>query len=198
MRKVIYGGAASLDGYIMPRDGSMDWIHFSRELGGILRDFWASVDTLLIGRKTWEFAQAMGGAGKFDPAIQSYVFSRTLRAIPDKGVTLVSSDAGEFVRELKRRPGKNICVFGGGELARSLLQAGVLDEIGLNIQPVLLGGGIPVVPDTGRHVKLALAGCRELSGGCVYVTYTVKGARKRKSAGRVGAAEPVDAYHAIP
>ena len=138
MRKVIYGGACSLDGYFAGHDGSLDWLHFSKDVQEVMAKSWASTDTVLMGRKTWERAAGSGGGGA-TKGITSYVFSRTLKSVPDKGITLVSSDAGEFVRKLKSQPGKDIIVMSGGSLATSLLEAGVIDEVGLNIHPVLLG-----------------------------------------------------------
>ncbi len=176
MRKVIYGGACSLDGYFADRDGGIDWLRFSKDVEGIMRQSWATTDTLLLGRKTWEWTTAQQGAGPDDPsvtAVKSYVFSRTLTAIPGKGAELVTSDAGEFVRRLKSQPGKDIIVMSGGNFATSLLQAGVIDEIGLNIHPVLLGGGPPAFLDPGARVALELTECRQLEGGCVFVRYAV-------------------------
>jgi dihydrofolate reductase len=88
-------------------------------------------------------------------------------------VELVKGDAVEFVWGLKRQPGKGIYLMGGGELAQSLLEAGLVDRIGLNIHPILLGSGIPTFRDPGRRVKLTLAECRPLEGGCVLVNYSV-------------------------
>jgi len=176
MRKVIYGGACSLDGYFAGRDGAIDWLHMSRDVEAIMKQSWATTDTILLGRKTWEFAMAMGGGGDM-PGVtaKSYVFSRTLETLPDKKAELVTTDAGEFVRRLKAGPGKDIVVMSGGNFATSLLQAGVIDEIGLNIHPVLLGGGAPAFLDPGLRVKLELTECRQLDGGCVFVNYRVKG-----------------------
>jgi dihydrofolate reductase len=134
-----------------------------------------------MGRKTWEVAQAMGsGSGEAATmtGIQSYVFSRTLRALPAGQGTLVTTDAGDFVRDLRQRRGKEICVFGGGDFARSLFEAGVIDEVGLNVHPVLLGTGIPLFRNAGR-IRLKLSGCREIAGGCVYTTYRVLRPRQR-------------------
>jgi len=86
----------------------------------------------------------------------------------------VSTDAGEFVRELKRQPGKGICVMGGGELACSLFEAGVIDEVGLNIHPVLLGSGVPLFRDAGKRIPLELTESRVIEGGCVFSNYRVK------------------------
>lgn len=175
MRKVIYGGACSLDGYFAGRDGAIDWLHYSKDVEDIMRKSWASIDTILLGRKTWDFARAMGGGGEM-PGVKakSYVFSRTLKTIPDPDAELVTTDAAEFVRRLKAQPGKDIMVMSGGNFATSLLQAGVIDEIGLNIHPVLLGSGVPAFLDSGARVKLELTECRQLEGGCVFVNYRVR------------------------
>lgn len=174
IRKVIYGGACSLDGYVAARDGALDWLHMSKDVEAIMRRSWANTDSILVGRKTWEFARAMGGGGEMPGVkVKSYVFSRTLTSIDEKNTELVTGDAGDFVRRLKAQPGKDIIVMSGGNLATSLLREGVIDEIGLNIHPVLLGGGVPAFIDAGRRVKLELTECRQLDGGCVMVTYAV-------------------------
>jgi dihydrofolate reductase len=105
--------------------------------------------------------------------VRTYVFSRTLDRLADSGAELVSGDAAEFVRELKRQPGKNICLMGGGELAQSLLGAGLVDEVGLNIHPIVLGSGIPVFRDPGHRVKLTLVEVRPIDGGCILARYRV-------------------------
>ncbi len=179
MRTVTYGAACSLDGFIAAADGSVDWLHFSRDVEAFMAAYWATIDTLLMGRKTWAVAAAAaqggGEAGEPPPmaGITTYVFSRTLRDVP-KGVHLVSEDAGEFVRGLKRQPGKGICVMGGGELAQSLFAAGVIDEVGLNIHPILLGSGVPLFRDPGRRIPLELIESRTIAGGCVLATYRVR------------------------
>lgn len=174
-RKVIYGGACSLDGYFAGKDGAIDWLHMSKDVEEIMRQSWASTDTILVGRKTWEFARAMGGGEMPGVKVRSYVFSRTLKSISEKDTELVSTDAGTFVRALKAQPGKDIIVMSGGNLATSLLKEGVIDEIGMNIHPVLLGGGVPAFLDPGMRVNLELTETRQLDGGCVLVNYRVRG-----------------------
>jgi dihydrofolate reductase len=184
MRKVIYGGACSLDGFLAARDGAIDWLHMSKDVEAIMRTTWAKTDTILMGRKTWDFAQAMGGGGDM-PGVtvtKTYVFSRTLTTVSGKDTELVTSDAGEFVRRLKDQPGKDIMVMSGGNFATSLLQAGVIDEVGLNVHPLLLGGGVPALLDPGRRINLELTECRQLEGGCVFVNYRVKQSRRPASA----------------
>ena len=172
MRKVIYGGACSLDGFVTDRDGRIDWLHFSKDAEQIMARTWAGTDTILLGRKTWEAAAKQGGGGGAMPGVSAYVFSRTLSSAPP-GAALVSDDAGGVVRALKQQPGKDIIVMSGGNLAASLLAAGVVDEVGFNIHPILLGAGTPALLDTGQRLKLELVECRQLGGGCVFVNYKV-------------------------
>jgi dihydrofolate reductase len=180
MRIVTYGGACSLDGFIADADGGVDWLHMSRDVQAIMAEYWATIDTLVWGRKTWDMAAAMGCGGDGGAqAMRNYVFSRTLTSV--SGAELVASDPGAFVNALKRQPGKGICVMSGGHLAQALFAAGAIDEVGLNIHPILLGAGIPVVQDPGRPVSLELREARTIGGGCVYATYRVKTSRSSTS-----------------
>ena len=192
MRTVTYGGAVSLDGFLAGVDGAIDWLHFSKDVQDVMTKFWKDVDAILMGRKTYDFAVSSGreaSTGKErrkdkprnEPAVRTYVFSRTLQSIDEPGVELVKGDAVGFVRGLKRRPGKEICLMGGGELAQSLFAAGLVDRIGLNIHPILLGSGIPTFRDPGHRVKLMIEECRPLEGGCVLVNYTVVHAEESHS-----------------
>jgi dihydrofolate reductase len=182
MRKVIFGGACSLDGYFAREDGAVDWLRWSDDVQKIMAEMWPRFDVMVMGRKTWEHAQAQFSEEDLEKArslksgMKEYVFSRTLPAGGMKGYEIVNADAAEFLRELKTQPGKDIMVMGGGELGSALLDAGVVDEIGFNIQPVLLGSGIPVWHKM-RLVDLELIECRGLKKGCVYVTYKVVGRR---------------------
>jgi len=186
MRIVTYGAACSLDGFIAPSDGSMDWLHFSRDVQEFMSTYWASIDTMLMGRKTWEVVVGMGSrsGGGGMKGITTYIFSRTLDRV-GHGAHLVSEDAGDFVRQLKEQPGKGICVMGGGELAQSLFAAGVIDEVGLNVHPILLGSGVPFFRDAGRRISLELAESKVIDGGCVLSTYRVgkQGAKRRRATG---------------
>ena len=180
MRTVTYGGASSADGFIAGVDGSYDWIRSTPEAQAIMSEYWRRIDTLIMGRKTWDIAKGYSGGGNTS-GIHSYVFSRTLETIDQEGVTLVKDDAAEFVRELKQRPGKDICVFGGSDFARALFAADLIDEVGFNMQPVLLGSGIPLFRDAGRRIDLALTECRPVGKGCVYMLYKVRpGASQRR------------------
>jgi dihydrofolate reductase len=174
VRQVTFGGANSLDNYLARPDHAVDWLMWGEEAAAVMADYWKSIDTVLMGRKTYEVALRSGqGSGAY-PEIQTSVFSRTLKEGTDGGGTITSRDVAEFVRELKQRDGKDICVMGGGELARSLFEAGLIDEVGFNIHPVLLGSGIPLFHVMSRQIDLELQECRAVKNGCVLVRYRVK------------------------
>lgn len=173
MRKVTFGVANSLDNFIARTDGAVDWLMWSDEAAAVMNDFWQKVDTVLMGRKTYEFAlkHSKGQKNPY-PNIKSYVFSRTLTAAED--VEIISENAAEFVRDLKQQDGKEICVMGGGNFAKTLFEAGLIDEIGFNIHPVLLGKGIPLFLDMNRQIDLELIKSKQFKNGCVLVSYRVK------------------------
>jgi len=173
MRKVTFGGANSLDNYLARPDHAVDWLLWGDEVAAVMTDFWKTIDTVLMGRKTYEVAARSGQEGGY-PGVQSFVFSRTLEKEPGGDVVVVRTDAAEFVRNLKEQQGKDICLMGGGELARSLFEADLIDEIGFNIHPVLLGAGIPLFHPMSRQIDLELQECRAFKNGCVYVTYHIK------------------------
>ena len=178
MRKVIFGGANSLDNYFAREDGSVDWLLWSDEVTEIMNEFWPKIDCIVMGRKTYDAAMHMTPKGEKmkNPYgdMKTYVFSQTLKPGEQNGVEIVAEDPGKFVRRLKKQKGKDICIMGGGELARPLLEAGVIDEIGFNIHPVLLGSGVPLFHKMKRQIDLELLECRQMKTGCVYVSYRIK------------------------
>jgi len=176
MRKVIFGGANSLDNFIARKDDAVDWLLFSKDVEKIMKDMWENIDTVVMGRKTYEVAQRMGGGGGGGyPGVKTYVFSRTIKKPNKKKLFFVNEDAAAYVRRLKEeKEGKDICVLGGGVLAKSLFEADVIDEISFNIHPVLLGSGIPLFHEMSRQIDLELKECKQLSSGCVLLTYKIK------------------------
>jgi dihydrofolate reductase len=171
MRTVTFGVANSLDNFIARTDHGVDWLLWTDEVASVVAEFWTSIDTVLMGRKTYEVARKSGTSSY--PGVKNYVCSRTLQAGADDKVEVVSENAAAFLRKLKKRPGKGICVMGGGELAQSLFAADLIDEIGLNIHPVLLGSGIPLFLPMRWQVNLQLLECRTFKNGCVLVRYRV-------------------------
>ncbi len=173
MRKVTLGLANSLDNYIARQDGACDWLFWDEETAAVSSAYLQTVDTFLIGRKTYEVMVANGSTSY--PGFQHYVFSRTLPNSPDPNVAIIAEDAATFVKRLKHEPGKGLCLYGGGALAHSLLVENLIDEIVLNIQPVLLGSGIPLFYESKRQIALVLLECKPCQRGNLIVTYRVKG-----------------------
>jgi len=181
MRKVKYGAAVSLDGYLAGPGEAMDWLRFTPDAAEINQESWRGVDTMLMGRKTYEFA-ARNGSARAGPAnLRSYVFSRTLAQV--SGAELVSTDATSFVRGLKETAGGDILVMGGGVFASALIEAGLVDELSLNVHPLLLGDGAPMFREMAGHVELRLVECRQLAEQCVFFRYAVQ-AREHPSGPR--------------
>jgi dihydrofolate reductase len=166
MRTVTLGLAVSLDQFIARENHSVDWLHWSKDVAAISAEYWKTIDTVLMGRKTFQ----MGGTAY--PGVTNIVFSRTLQAAA--GVTLVDSPPARYVRALKAREGKGIAVIGGGMLAKSLFDGNLIDELALNIHPVLLGRGIPLFHRLKRQLDLELLDHRLLQHQCVLLRYRVK------------------------
>jgi dihydrofolate reductase len=172
MRRVRYQVAVSLDGFIAGPGGEYDWIVMDSaiDFAALFRDF----DTAVMGRKTYEALTAHGGHGEL-PGLDVVVFSRTLEPATHPGVRIVNDDPHEIVATLKAAPGRDIWLYGGGVLFRSLLDAGLVDTVEVAIMPVLLGSGIPLLPP-GAATKLELADLKTLPGsGIVAISYSVPG-----------------------
>jgi dihydrofolate reductase len=171
MRRIRYAVAASLDGYIAGPKGEFDWIVPDPDFD--LPALFDQFDTALLGRHTYEITLSPG-APPWPPGIRLYVFSRTLRQRDHPGVTLVAEKAEEAVTALRAERGKDIWLFGGGSLFRSLLEAGLVDTVEVAILPVLLGGGIPLLAPTVRQARLKLTGHKVSKAGRVSLKYAVK------------------------
>lgn len=152
MRLVRYGGAMSLDGYIAGPNGEYDWIVHDPDMN--FAEMTEAFDTYLIGRKTFEVMLRAGGA-KPPRGIRYIVCSGTLNPDSYPGA-LITNDAVTTVSDLKAKTGKDIALFGGGELFRSLLAAGLVDSIEVSVIPILLGTGIPLLASPANRAKLTL------------------------------------------
>jgi dihydrofolate reductase len=171
-RRLRYQVAVSLDGFIARPNGEYDWIVADPSID--FAALYAEFDTAVMGRKTYEVAAAQGGDAVM-PGIDVIVFSSTLPATSRPGVRIVDDDPREVVEALKAKPGRDIWLFGGGALFRSLLDAGLVDTVEVAVMPVLLGAGIPLLPP-GASAKLVLADQKTLpASGIVVLAYSVQG-----------------------
>ena len=172
MRRLRYQVATSLDGYIAGPDGEFDWIVMDPDID--FAALGAQFDTAVMGRKTFEVTVHESGSGEM-PGLDVVVFSRTLRQTDYPAVSIVDSDPAERVRELKTKPGKDIWLFGGGELFRTLLEADLVDTVEPAVVPVLLGDGLPMLPPPVSRTTLSLTNHRLYpKTGIVLLEYTVK------------------------
>jgi dihydrofolate reductase len=171
-RRLRYGVAVSLDGFIARPGGEYDWIIMDPAID--FAAMYKQFDTAVMGRKTYEVVAAQGGHGAM-PGIEVIVFSRTLPAASHPGVRIVRDDPREFVAALKARAGRDIWLFGGGALFRSLLDAGLVDSVEVAVMPVLIGAGVPLLPP-GADAKLILSDTKVLPvSGIVMLSYAVSG-----------------------
>lgn len=171
MRKIRYLVAMSLDGFIAGPNGEADWIVSDPEVdfGAI----WAQFDTGLMGRRTYEAAKSRLGEKAF-AGVARMVFSRTMKQEEHPGVTVVSQVDAEWVRALKNRSGKDIWLFGGGELFREFLDAGYVDSVEVSVMPVLLGSGVPLLRPPYNPSKLRLVSSKVYRSGMLTLGYEVR------------------------
>ena len=179
MRKLVYYVAISADGFICHEDGAIDG--FMNQHGGALQqgphidDFLASYmdfDTVLMGRKTYDLGVKFGVTNPY-PMLKQYLFSRSMTESPDENVELVREKAVDLIRNLKTEAGKPIWLCGGAEMATTLFQENLIDELVLKLNPFLMGKGIPLFSGVVEQTDLRLEKSKVYSNGCVWLYYHI-------------------------
>jgi dihydrofolate reductase len=178
MRNIICSIAVSADGFIARKDGAVDWLDRPRPKGNYgMAEFWKSIDTIVMGRKTYDMAMKFVKEGKATPGmfrgIKHYVFSRKSRKKALEGFEFVNEPIKKFAQRLRKQQGKNIFMLGGAGILGSFLDEGEIDEFIIAVIPVLIGEGIPLIAPRQRTVPLKLLSTKKFSDGVVSLHYAV-------------------------
>jgi dihydrofolate reductase len=180
-RKVIVSLAVSADGFIARKDGAVDWLDRPRIAGDYgMGKFVASIDTIVMGRKTYDVVLRFLREGKAIPrmpGVKHYVFSRKPRKKVLEGFEFVTEPIAKFVKRLRAQKGKNIWMMGGGGIIGSFFDAGAIDELVIAVIPTFIGEGIPLIAPSRRTVPLKLLATKKFSDGVVTLHYAVEKTR---------------------
>jgi dihydrofolate reductase len=187
LRRIIASEFVSADGYIVGPNEDMSWVtdNFNEEMGKYAGDLMESMDTVLLGRVTYQIMarawpnwteEQSPGADKMN-VTPKVVLSRTLEKAPwgrYEPATIIKEDARERLRELKERPGRNIVIYGSGNMVQSLTQMGLIDEYQLLVHPVLLGDGKTLFGKMRRPIDLKLSRAQTFGNGVNVLSYEPK------------------------
>ncbi len=168
MRKIILGLAVSLDGFIEGPNGEYDWCFTDQDYG--LSDFFKQIDTIFMGRKSYELAQRMEGENPWK-GMTTYVFSNSLKEVKGENVKLITGDIEKQVNDVRKQPGKDIWMFGGAELLTNFVNNGWIDEYWLSVHPIILGAGKPLFQNITSRKKLRLTDHKIYETGLVSLRY---------------------------
>ena len=173
-RKIIVNIGTSADGYIARPDGDIEWLTRRPPPKGFygIGKFMQSIDTKLLGRKTYDASVRMGAT--FDSKSRTYVFSRQPPSSVPAGVEFIAGGIGAFAKRLREMKGKNIWMMGGGEIIASFLDEGAIDEFIICVIPVFIGEGIPLIAPRHRDVRLSLRSVERFPDGVVQIHYEVE------------------------
>jgi len=170
MRKVILSVAVSLDGFIEGPNGEYDWCVMDPDYN--FTKFFARIDTVFVGRKTYEMSLEMEGGPEGFPKFKEYVFSTTLDKVKE-GAILIRENIKTEVEKIKKEAGKDIWLFGGAGLTTSLMNLGLVDELSLAIYPIILGGGKSLFSNLKDRTQLRLVDAKSFTTGSVLLTYNL-------------------------
>jgi dihydrofolate reductase len=174
-RKIIVYIATSADGYIARPDGDFAWLNRPPVKGNYgMAKFYKKVDTVIMGRKTYELGVKLGQAGY--PGMHNYVFSgkpgKEAPGVPSN-IEFVNEDIPTFAKRVRRQKGRNIWMVGGSEIIASFLDNQQIDEFIIHVIPLFIGEGIPLIQPRHRNVPLKLLKARRYSDGVVRLHYRV-------------------------
>ena len=177
MRKLILQLAVSLDGYIEGPNGEYDWCFTDQDYG--MTEFFKRIDSIFIGRKSYELMSTMDTDAAMPgfPKLKEYVFSTTMQQVKP-GAVLIQNNIETAVRNIKNEPGKDIWLFGGASLTRSLLELGLIDELSLAVHPIVLGSGKPLF-QLQHRLPLTLLHSKTYDSGLVALTYAVESGKAK-------------------
>jgi dihydrofolate reductase len=170
MRKVILSVAVSLDGFIEGPNGEYDWCYIDQDYN--FKEFFKRIDTIFVGRKTYEMSSQMEGGPPGFPKFKEYIFSTSLDKVKVDAI-LIKGDIKTEVEKIKKEKGKDIWLFGGAGLTTTLMNLGLVDELSLAVYPILLGGGKPLFNNIKDRINLTLVDTKTYSTGLVSLTYKV-------------------------
>lgn len=178
MRKIIVQMAISADGYIARKDGAVDWLDRPRPKGNYgMGEFWKSIDTIVMGRKTYDLAMKFVKKGAVTPGmfrgLKHYVFSRKPPKKAFEGFEFANEPIKQFAQRLRAEKGKNIFMLGGAGIIGSFLDEGEIDEFVLSMIPTFIGEGIPLIAPKRRTVPLKLLSTKKFSDGVMKLHYAV-------------------------
>ena len=167
MRKVILFIATSLDGYIASKDGSVDWLFTDGDYGTTA--FMKTIDTILMGRRTYE--QAVDFGLRFYKGKKIYVFTKSKKLKAEDDCKIINEDAVLFTKKLIRKKVKNIWLLGGGELASTFQRTNLINEYNLFVHPIVLGEGISLFKNLPKVSTLKFKSYKRFDSGLVRINY---------------------------
>lgn len=176
MPEIVYHVASSIDGFIADKDGKVDWLNDfpsfeDSEVSGDFEAFQNSFDGIVLGGHTYDFA--LGYGQWMLPNTPSWVFTKRALTVLHLSIQLTKENPETVIQQMESKGIKRVWLMGGGKLAASFMDAGLVNEIQLSIVPILLGQGIPLIGETSKEPKLTLTENKQYSNGVVSVTYKV-------------------------
>ncbi len=162
-RKIVLFIATSLDGYIATKDDSLEWLFQTEGEGDNgYSEFMEGIDTIILGRRTYDWLIEKEGDNFPYKDKKCYVFSKSVKT-DDPNVEFVNGNLVAFASKLKQMDGKNIWIVGGGELLHDFIKNRLVEEWYITITPTILGDGIPLFKKLDFETRLVLKGIRRFN-----------------------------------